>query len=63
MYRSDAHHYVVYLAQPAVSIDSGCGTRQFILRVSVVWVSGQPLKIDGVRSATSLTNAIAYNRF
>ncbi|WP_326785238.1 hypothetical protein [Streptomyces sp. NBC_00151] len=60
----DAHHAVGYFSLSAVPIDSACGTRTFILRVYVAYVSGQTVKIDGIQSGTtSLTNGIAFNNF
>jgi len=60
----DGHHYAAYFSLPDVPVDPSCGTRTFILRVYVKHVSGQTVKIDGVQSGvTSLTNAIAFNKF
>ncbi|WP_328653179.1 hypothetical protein OG598_04655 [Micromonospora sp. NBC_00330] len=61
--RDDAHHYVANFALTGVPIDPTCGTRTFIMRIFVKHVSGNPIKIDGVQSTTSLTNGIAMNIF
>lgn len=61
--RDDAHHYAAYFALSNIPIDSTCGTRSFIMRIYVKYVSGNPLKIDGVQGTTSLTNGIAMNLF
>ncbi|SCF01235.1 hypothetical protein [Micromonospora mirobrigensis] len=61
--RDDAHHYVASLGLSSIPIDAGCGTRTFIMRIYVDHVSGNPVKIDGVQSSTSLTNGIAMNIF
>jgi hypothetical protein len=61
--RDDAHHYVANFALSGISIDPACGTRTFIMRIFVRHVSGNPIKIDGVQSTTSLTNGIAMNIF
>jgi hypothetical protein len=61
--RDDAHHYVVYMSLPRVTIDPTCGTSLFIMRVYLAWVSGNPMKIDGVQGSTSLTNGIAMSLF
>jgi hypothetical protein len=61
--RDDAHHYAAYFALSGIPIDSSCGTRQFIIRIYVASISGNPVKIDGRQSTTSLTNGIAMNRF
>ena len=59
----EAHHYVAYLKLPTIPIDTSCGTREFILRIYVGYVSGNPLKIDGLQGNISLTNAIMMNHF
>ncbi|PZG03011.1 hypothetical protein [Micromonospora deserti] len=61
--RDDAHHYVANFALSGIPIDPACGTRTFIMRIFVQHVSGNPIKIDGVQSTTSLTNGIAMNIF
>lgn len=60
--RDDAHHYAAYFSLGSIPIDPSCGTRQFIMRIYVTSVSGQPVKIDGRQNATSLTNGIMMNR-
>ncbi|MFI5474416.1 hypothetical protein ACIA6D_29770 [Streptomyces cacaoi] len=60
----DAHHYVANLSLSGVAFSSACDTRNFVLRVHVEHIEGQTVKVDGVQgSGTSLTNAIAMNRF
>ncbi|MFI6244367.1 hypothetical protein ACIBEF_31420 [Micromonospora sp. NPDC050795] len=61
--RDDAHHYVANFALSGIPVDPTCGTRNFIMRIFVQHVSGNPIKIDGVQSTTSLTNGIAMNVF
>lgn len=61
--RDDAHHYTAYFSLSNIPVDSTCGTRNFIMRVYVKHVSGNPIKIDGVQGSTSLTNGIAMNLF
>lgn len=61
--RDDAHHYTAYFSLTNIPIDSSCGTRYFIMRIYVTYVSGNPIKIDGVQGTTSLTNGIAMNLF
>lgn len=59
----DGHHYVAYFSLPSMSVEAACGTRTFIMRVYIKHVSGQTVKVDGLRNgATSLTNGIAFNR-
>ncbi|MFF5101040.1 hypothetical protein [Streptomyces sp. NPDC000134] len=59
--RDDAHHYATYFSLAGLPIDPACGTRQFIMRVYVKHVSGNPVKIDGLQGATQLTHGIAMN--
>ncbi|MFC7529680.1 hypothetical protein [Actinoplanes sp. GCM10030250] len=60
--RDDAHHYVVNFALSGIPVDPSCGTRNFLMRIYVEHVSGNPIKIDGMQS-TSLTNGIMMNVF
>ncbi|GIM66375.1 hypothetical protein Aau02nite_22830 [Amorphoplanes auranticolor] len=55
----DAHHYTANLSLPRIPVLSTCG-RKFMLRVYVEYVSGSPVKIDGLQS-TSLTNGMMLN--
>lgn len=57
-----AHHYSINLSLPSVPVDFSCGTLQYIMRIYVARVSGNPIKIDGTQ-AESLTNGIAMNNF
>lgn len=60
--QDNAHHYAAYFSLSNIPIDASCGTRTFIMRVYVGYVSGNPVKIDGTQSV-SLTNGIAMNQF
>ncbi|MCW3845196.1 hypothetical protein ONA70_34540 [Micromonospora yasonensis] len=60
--RDDAHHYPASLSLSGIPIDPTCGTRNFLMRIFVQHISGNPIKIDGMQS-TSLTNGIAMNIF
>jgi hypothetical protein len=44
---NDPHHYMIYHSLSAVPVYPECGSRQFKLRISVSYVSGNPVKIDG----------------
>src|SRR5690606_20261171 len=59
--RDDAHHYAAYFSLPDIPDDPSCGTRQFIMRVHIKYVSGNPVTIDGRQSSTQLTHGIAMN--
>jgi PASTA domain len=56
------HHYMIYHSLLAVPIYPQC-SRMFKLRLSVKYVSGNPVKIDGSNYATSATHAFAINSF
>jgi hypothetical protein len=52
-----AHHYMIYHSLMAVPVYPECGSRLFTLRISVKYVSGNPVKIDG----PGVTHAFAIN--
>jgi PASTA domain len=59
------HHYMIYHSLLAVPIYPQC-SRVFKLRLSVKYVSGNPVKIDGSSygsGATTFTHAFAINSF
>jgi hypothetical protein len=61
-----AHHYMIYHSLSAVPVYPECGSRLFNLRMSVKYVSGSPVKIDGSSygaGATTFTHAFAINSF
>lgn len=57
-----AHHFAFSQTLSAVPIRSDCGSRDFVVRVRIDRVSGQPLKIDGVQGTTALATAVVKNR-
>lgn len=58
-----AHHYAFSQLLSDVAIRSDCGSRNFLVRVRIDHVSGQPVKIDGVQTSTALATAIIKNRY
>lgn len=56
-----AHHYAYTQSLSSVPIRSDCGSRDFLVRVQLDHVSGQPVKIDGQQSV-ALSTAIIKNR-
>lgn len=58
-----AHHYAFSQLLGSVAIRSDCGSRNFLVRVRIDHVSGQPVKIDGQQSSTALATAIIKNRW
>jgi hypothetical protein len=60
------HHYMIYHSLLAVPVYPECGSRLFMLRMSVKYVSGNPVKIDGSSygaGATTFTHAFAINSY
>jgi|GEM_PF-4574073 len=57
-----AHHFAFSQTLSAVPIRSDCGSRDFVVRVRIDRVSGQPLKIDGTQNTTALATAVVKNR-
>jgi beta-lactam-binding protein with PASTA domain len=57
MVGTDAHHYMIYHSLLTVPIHPNCGSRLFKVRISVEYVSGSPVKIDG----PTFTHAFAIN--
>jgi hypothetical protein len=57
------HHYPIYHSLAAVPVYPDCGSRQFMLRMLVKHVSGNPVKIDGTTpdGVASFTHAFAIN--
>jgi serine/threonine-protein kinase len=53
----------MYFSLTGVPVYPECGSRQFMLRVLMKYVSGNPVKIDGTRPGESYTNALAINSF
>ena len=56
-----AHHYNIPYELNNIPILPACGSRQFIVRVLVTQVSGNPLKIDGGELPVTYTNAFIVN--
>jgi hypothetical protein len=56
---NNAHHYMIYHSLSGVPVYPECGSRQFKLRISVKYVSGDPVKIDG----SLFTHAYAFKSF
>lgn len=55
------HHHPMYFSLIDVPVYPECGSRQFMLRVLMKYVSGNPIKIDGTRPGESYTHAWAIN--
>jgi hypothetical protein len=56
------HHYNIPYLLSSVPVLSNCGSRRFIVRVYMKWVSGNPVKIDGTRpDPLAETNAFIVN--
>jgi hypothetical protein len=55
------HHYNIPYELDNIPILPACGSRQFIVRVLVTWVSGNPLKIDSGGLPTVYTGAFIVN--
>jgi hypothetical protein len=53
------HHYMIYHSLSTVPVYPECGSRQFKLRISVKYVSGNPVKVDG----PPWTHAYAFKGF
>ncbi len=53
------HHYMIYHSLSAVPVYPECGSRQFKLRISVKYISGNPIKEDGFL----WTHAYAFKSF
>ncbi len=53
------HHYMIYHSLSTIPIYPDCGSRQFKLRISVKYVYGNPVKIDG----PTFTHAFAINSY
>jgi hypothetical protein len=53
------HHYMIYHSLSTVPVYSCGGSRRFKLRISVKYVSGNPVKVDG----SLWTHAYAFNSF
>jgi hypothetical protein len=54
-----SHHNMIYHSLSNVPVDPGCGSRGFTLRMSVKYVTGLPVKIDG----WTWTHAYAFESF
>jgi hypothetical protein len=56
------HHYNIVYSLPNVPVVDTCGSTKFRVRVSMRWVSGNVVKIDGIRTdPLTHTNAVAVN--
>jgi hypothetical protein len=53
------HHYMIYHSLSTVPVYPECGSRKFKLRISVKYVSGNPVKVDG----PPWTHAYAFKSF
>ncbi|MGD7787621.1 hypothetical protein ACQCX2_04795 [Propionibacteriaceae bacterium Y1700] len=57
-----AHHYAISQTLGSIPIRSDCGSRDFLVRVQLDHISGQPVKVDGQQSSAALATAIIKNR-
>ncbi|MEN3309056.1 MAG: hypothetical protein V7603_5258 [Micromonosporaceae bacterium] len=62
------HHYNIPYDLPQVLVLANCGSRNFLVRIYLRWVEGNPLKIDGTipdpsGHDTVMTNAFIVNGF